>query len=119
MSQAVKPLLTVVHDASVPLAGEFDKLSRRDQEMYATEVENAAARIAGRVRRTPVIATASATVWLKLEQLQHTGSFKPRGMFNRVLSARERGELPASGVIVASGGNAGLAVAHVAAELAV
>ncbi|GAB3436220.1 threonine/serine dehydratase [Flindersiella endophytica] len=87
--------------------------------MYATDVENAEARISGRVRRTPVVGTASATVWLKLEQLQHTGSFKPRGMFNRVLSARERGELPESGVIVASGGNAGLAVAHVAAELSV
>jgi threonine dehydratase len=95
--------------------------------MYATDVETAAARIAGRVRRTPVIGpvidpvigSASATVWLKLEQLQHTGSFKPRGMFNRVLSARERGELPESGVIVASGGNAGLAVAYVAAELGV
>lgn len=87
--------------------------------MYARDVEIAAARIAGRVRRTPVLETASGSVWLKLEQLQHTGSFKPRGMFNRVLSARERGELPAAGVIVASGGNAGLAVAHVAAELRV
>jgi threonine dehydratase len=87
--------------------------------MYATNVESAAARIAGRVRRTPVIGAASGSLWLKLEQLQHTGSFKPRGMFNRVLSAREHGELPESGVIVASGGNAGLAVAHVAAELGV
>ncbi len=56
-------------------------------------------------------------VTLKLELLQHTGSFKPRGAFNRVLSAREAGEVPPSGLIAASGGNHGAAVAHVAGEL--
>jgi threonine dehydratase len=52
-------------------------------------------------------------LWLKLELLQHTGSFKPRGMFNRVLS----NDVPAAGLTVASGGNAGLAVAYVGHEL--
>jgi threonine dehydratase len=45
--------------------------------------------------------------------LQHTGSFKPRGAFNRMLAA----EVPESGVIAASGGNFGLAVAYAAHEL--
>jgi threonine dehydratase len=56
-------------------------------------------------------------LWLKLEQLQHTGSFKARGAFNRVLAAVEEAGLPEAGVIAASGGNAGLACAYVAREL--
>ena len=77
-----------------------------------TDVAAAAERIRGRVRRTPVL-EVSPTLTLKLELVQHTGSFKPRGAFNRVLSA----DVGAKGVIAASGGNAGLAVAHVAHEL--
>ncbi|GAA1653723.1 threonine/serine dehydratase [Nonomuraea maheshkhaliensis] len=63
--------------------------------------------------RTPVIEIADG-LWLKLELLQHSGSFKVRGAFNRMLSA---GELPESGVIAASGGNHGLAVAFAARAL--
>lgn len=63
--------------------------------------------------RTPVIEVADG-LWLKLELLQHSGSFKVRGAFNRMLSA---GELPESGVIAASGGNHGLAVAFAARAL--
>jgi threonine dehydratase len=60
------------------------------------------------------------TVWLKCEFLQHTGVFKARGAFNRLLAARERGELDSSaGVVIASGGNAGLANAYAAATLGV
>ncbi len=55
-------------------------------------------------------------VTLKLELLQHTGSFKPRGAFNRVLAA---GDLPEAGLITASGGNHGAAVAFVAHSLGV
>ncbi len=79
----------------------------------------AAARIEGRVRRTPVLRVEPAAfgtpgpLVLKLELFQHTGSFKPRGAFNRVLSAA----VPPSGLIVASGGNAGLATAYVGAQL--
>ncbi|MBC6460651.1 threonine/serine dehydratase [Actinomadura sp. HBU206391] len=83
-----------------------------------SEVEAAAARIAGHIRRTPVMA-AGPGLFMKLEHVQHTGSFKARGAFNRILSAREHGELPESGVIAASGGNAGVAVAHAAAALGV
>jgi threonine dehydratase len=50
---------------------------------------------------------------LKLEQLQHTGSFKPRGAFNRILSHR----VPSAGVIAASGGNHGVAVAFAVQRL--
>ena len=57
---------------------------------------------------------------LKLELLQHTGTFKSRGAFNRVLATRERGELdPRVGIVVASGGNAGLAHAYAAAAVGV
>lgn len=56
-----------------------------------------------------------AEVWLKLEQLQVGGSFKARGMLNRLLA----NPMPASGVIVASGGNAGIATAAAARALGV
>ncbi|HYJ67236.1 MAG TPA: threonine/serine dehydratase [Nocardioidaceae bacterium] len=82
------------------------------------EVRAAAERIAGRVRRTPVIQVAPGLT-LKLELLQHTGSFKPRGAFNRLLSAKEKGELTGQGIVAASGGNAGLAAAYAARELGV
>ncbi|MBB2911957.1 threonine dehydratase [Streptosporangium becharense] len=79
------------------------------------DVERAAARIAGRVRRTPVL-EVSPGLFLKLEGTQHAGSFKTRGGFNRALSA---GRLPETGLIAASGGNHGLAVAYVARSLGV
>src|SRR5256885_15308797 len=53
----------------------------------------------------------------KLEYVQHSGSFKARGAFNRILSAREDGTLTGTGVVTASGGNAGLAVAFAAGGL--
>ncbi|GIJ45572.1 threonine dehydratase [Virgisporangium aliadipatigenens] len=75
----------------------------------------AARRIAGRVRRTPVSEAVPGAVWFKHEYLQVSGSFKARGAFNRILSA----EVPAAGVIAASGGNAGMAVAYAARALGV
>ncbi|HWP11614.1 MAG TPA: threonine/serine dehydratase [Ramlibacter sp.] len=56
-----------------------------------------------------------AEVWLKLEQFQVAGSFKARGMLNRLLA----NTIPAGGVIVASGGNAGIATAAAAKVLGV
>ncbi len=81
------------------------------------EIEEAVERITGRVRTTPVmdLDVAGTVVAAKLELLQHTGSFKPRGAFNRMLAE----EMPAAGVVAASGGNHGLAVAHVARTLGV
>jgi threonine dehydratase len=81
-------------------------------------VQQAAERIAGRVRRTPVIEVAHGLTF-KLELLQHTGSFKPRGAFNRLLSAKDSGELTGQGIVAASGGNHGLAAAYAARELGV
>ncbi|WP_141578433.1 threonine/serine dehydratase [Actinomadura sp. WMMA1423] len=89
------------------------------------DVQAAAGRVAGRVRRTPMIEVESAPLaaagrmWLKLELAQHTGSFKARGAFNHILAAREEGRLPETGVVAASGGNAGLAFAYAAARAGV
>jgi threonine dehydratase len=84
------------------------------------DVDDAATRIAAHVRVTPVVEVDAGAVWFKLELLQHTGTFKARGAFNRVLSARESGELDERvGIVVASGGNAGLANAYVAAAVGV
>lgn len=83
------------------------------------EIEAAGKRIAGHIRTTPLIHLEDhiwkldGQITLKLELLQHTGSFKPRGAFNRVLSS----SVPAAGVIAASGGNHGIAVAYVARQL--
>ena len=87
-----------------------------------SDVLEAERRIRGYVRRTPLLrgGTAAAPLWFKCEFLQHTGVFKARGAFNRILAARERGELdPKIGVVAASGGNAGLANAYAAAALGV
>jgi threonine dehydratase len=77
-------------------------------------------RIGPHVRRTPLVrsdrlsAAAGSDVYLKLENLQLTGSFKIRGVLNRLLTLP--GDERCSGLITASTGNHGLAVAH-AAEL--
>jgi len=84
------------------------------------DVNAAARRIAGRVRRTPLLPpSANDGVWLKLEFLQHCGVFKTRGAFNRQLAALETGEIGPAGIVVASGGNAGLAQAYVAQQLGI
>jgi threonine dehydratase len=86
-----------------------------------SSIAAAAQRLAQRVRHTPVLQVDGADfscrgpVILKLEMLQHTGSFKPRGAFNRMLNAT----IPAAGVIAASGGNHGAAVAYAARALGV
>jgi threonine dehydratase len=96
-------------------------MSPGDQPLDVTrfDVETAADRIRAFIRRTPVLdlepnAFASdASITLKLELVQHTGSFKPRGAFNRMLTA----DIDASGVLAASGGNFGMAVAYAAQRL--
>lgn len=86
-------------------------------------IEAARARISPYIRRTPIISTRpgelglSHGVALKLELLQYTGSFKPRGAFNRILAATEAGEVPPAGLVAASGGNHGAAVAYAARRL--
>lgn len=90
---------------------------------FPQDVIAAAERIRGRVRRTPVErspvleGSSGARVWLKLENLQETGSFKLRGAFHKLLSlddeARDRG------VVAASTGNHGAGVAAAATALGV
>lgn len=74
------------------------------------------------IRRTPVIEIDGSDfglepfpLTLKLEQLQHAGSFKARGAFANLLLR----EVPAAGVVAASGGNHGAAVAYAARRLGV
>jgi len=81
------------------------------------DVRAAAARIEGKVRRTPLIAAApgkralgDGPVSYKLECLQVTGSFKARGAISK-LSTLSAGEI-AKGLVTASGGNHGLAIAY-------
>jgi threonine dehydratase len=89
-----------------------------DGQVTPDDVERASRRIDGLVRRTPVIEYGDLI--LKLELLQHAGSFKPRGAANRVLAERDRsGDLPPAGVITASGGNHGAAVAYVSHALGI
>jgi threonine dehydratase len=87
------------------------------------DIHLAMQRIAGLARRTPLIRSAGlservgAAVYLKLESLQETGSFKIRGAANKLLSLTAD-EL-ARGVVAVSSGNHGRAVAHVAQQLGV
>lgn len=89
-------------------------MSGDDVPVTPGDIERAAERIRAYVRRTPVMVHGDVT--LKLELLQHAGSFKPRGAFNRVLSERE---LPEAGLIAASGGNHGAALSFVGQQLGV
>jgi len=87
------------------------------------DVETARERLAGRARVTPVYGSETLSqltggrVWLKAENLQRTGSFKIRGAVNKLatLDDAER----AAGVIAASAGNHGQAVAWAARELGI
>lgn len=81
----------------------------------ADQISAAVPRIAGHVRATPVIRldVAGQPVACKLEQMQHTGSFKARGAFNTLLSM----PVPPAGLVAASGGNHGAAVAYAARAL--
>ena len=87
------------------------------------EIQEARKRLQGVARETPVISSetlgrlSGRPVWLKAENLQRTGSFKIRGAYNRIanLTDAER----AAGVVTASAGNHGQAVAWAAREAGV
>lgn len=88
----------------------------------AADIRSAYATIAPHVRRTPVIEVdgsdfgiETSRLLLKLELLQHAGSFKPRGAFTSLLTRK----IPSNGVVAASGGNHGAAVAFAAMKLKV
>ncbi|MGN2640942.1 serine/threonine dehydratase [Nocardia takedensis] len=86
-----------------------------------TDVRTARKRVAGRVRKTPVFHTSVAgpagpvPVSLKLEYLQHGGTFKVRGAYNTLLGAAVVTER----VVIASGGNAGIAAALATSQLGI
>jgi len=95
---------------------------------WRSETESASRRLreraGGFLRQTPLwklpsaafgLAVPGVELWLKLEHMQVSGSFKARGMMNRLLA----NDIPESGVIVASGGNAGIATAAAAKALGV
>ncbi|MGE3268424.1 MAG: threonine/serine dehydratase [Chloroflexota bacterium] len=88
------------------------------------EIQAAAERIRPYIRRTPLLELHQTVrrrldwdIVLKLESLQVTGSFKPRGALNAMLSLPS--EMIARGVVTASGGNHGLGVAYAARRLGV
>ena len=84
---------------------------------HAEQVRLAAERIGAHIRRTPVLVSdLDPDLRLKPECFQVTGSFKPRGAFNGVLSLMESGERP-KGVIAVSSGNHAQAVALAAATV--
>ncbi|MGB1920063.1 MAG: threonine/serine dehydratase [Candidatus Puniceispirillaceae bacterium] len=84
---------------------------------WQAEITAADHRIGSHIRRTPVMQVDNLVpeipVALKLEHLQHTGSFKARGAFNSLLAA----DVPKAGIVAASGGNHGAAVAYAAKSL--
>ena len=96
----------------------------RDHDVPLVEIEAAAIRLGGLVHRTPLLGSSTAAAWvhgatdvrladdrlyLKAEHLQKTGSFKARGMTNRITTLPD--EARARGAITLSAGNAGQAYA--------
>jgi threonine dehydratase len=88
----------------------------------AADIRDAYASISPHIRRTPIVevdaadfGVAGAPLALKLELLQHAGSFKARGAFTSLLKRK----IPSAGVVAASGGNHGAAVAFAAMKLKV
>jgi threonine dehydratase len=90
----------------------------------ADDVAQAAARLTGRVWHTPLLPSAwlsdvtGADVWLKLETVQRTGSFKIRGALNAIARVRER-DRNVRAVTTASAGNHGVALATAGREFGI
>ncbi|GAA2785292.1 threonine/serine dehydratase [Kitasatospora paracochleata] len=92
-----------------------DRIAGRIRPVTLAPVDSGAIRSAG---RDPLDDRAErpCEVWLALEFMQHTGSFKARGAQNFIQAHRDAGTLPEVGVTIASGGNAGLACAWAAQQ---
>ena len=107
--------LAVSHEQKDPA---LPKLERRETMLDLKDIQAAQKCLMGYVRRTPLITAhpvkqhidAARNLYLKLENLQITGSFKARGAVNKLLSLSP--EQVARGIITASGGNHGLGVAY-------
>ena len=93
------------------------------QLLTLDQIKAAADRLRPVIRLTPVIASrvlshrTGEQVWLKCENLQRTGSFKPRGAYNRI--ANLTNDDRARGVVAASAGNHAQGVAWAATELGI
>jgi threonine dehydratase len=85
--------------------------------LTAAEIEAARGRIVGSAVRTPLVATAAGRIWLKLECLQPTGSYKIRGAVNALRERMEEGAAIES-IVTASAGNFGQALAAAAGAFA-
>jgi threonine dehydratase len=99
---------------------EYDLASPLMGEISRTDIAAAATRIGPYIRRTPILDLGAALspdyrLFLKLDSMQPTGSFKVRGAFSALTAIA----VPEAGVVAASGGNFGLAVAHASAALGV
>lgn len=100
----------------LPERAAAQDIAMTDRPVPRAMIEAAARRIIGHARVTPVMRLgtgafdSAADISLKLECLQHAGSFKTRGAFNNLLSL----PVPEAGVAAASGGNHGAAVAYAA-----
>jgi threonine dehydratase len=99
---------------------EIKSMEPLNREITSERIQAAERLIRPYIRRTPVIEASAADFGLppasfifKLELLQHAGSFKPRRAFTNLLSR----EVPEAGVVAASGGNHGAAVAFAAMKL--
>ena len=103
--------------SQMPLSADSRPLPPRPD---LADIRSARERLAGCIRATPLVRSptlreaAGATVWLKLEQQQATGSFKLRGATNAILNLT--GEERDRGVVGASTGNHGRGLAHAAKE---
>ncbi|MFW2383030.1 MAG: serine/threonine dehydratase [Acidimicrobiales bacterium] len=86
-------------------------------QIRPSDIEAAAAVLESRLRRTPVL--LDDDIVYKLELLQHSGTFKARGATHALIRAIDDGEVGGAGVVAASGGNHGAAVAWAARELGV
>ncbi len=91
-----------------------------DLAVTRADIERIYPVIAPHIRRTPVVTVSGAdfglapfTITIKLEHLQHAGAFKTRGAFTNLLTRNP----PKAGVVAASGGNHGAAVAYAAMKL--
>jgi threonine dehydratase len=101
---------------------EAATMAPRDDAIGRKSIADCETLIRPHIRRTPVIEIDAADaglearpLWLKLELFQHSGSFKARGAFANLLTRT----VPAAGVVAASGGNHGAAVAYTAMKLKV
>jgi threonine dehydratase len=96
---------------------------RKERDVVAPEqIRSTYELLAPHIRRTPIVNIVPAdfnlhagSLSLKLESLQHAGSFKVRGAFSNLLTRK----IPGAGVVAASGGNHGAAVAFAAMRLGV